>query len=419
VKAEPTNEGVPHRKLVFWVVAASFAVLVSAASAPSPLYSVYQSKYRFSDLTLTVIFAVYVFALMVSLLTIGRLSDYVGRCRVIAGALVLDAGAMAVFLEVNGTTMLVVARVIQGLATGSALGAFRPYLLDLQPSDGSRLGSLVGAAAPTFGLGLGSVVSGLLLQYCPYPTRLIFAILTALLAVLALAFLTLPEIGDRIPGAMAALRPEIAVPSRARRAFVGAIPPLLATWALGGLYLSLGGSLLLGEFKQMNEGLIGALLALLFVVASVTAWLLHDVTPPTLIRLGGAALIVGAVLLLLAVAFSSVALFTVSALVSGAGFGPANLGAFRSVSQLAEEHERPALLSAVLVVSYLGFSLPALAAGLLIVQVGLRSTTYAYGGFLAVVALATLVYEYAIDRSSDVVDLAIAANMPKEADVPG
>jgi hypothetical protein len=390
VKAEPTNEGVPHRKLVFWVVAASFAVLVSAASAPSPLYSVYQSKYRFSDLTLTVIFAVYVFALMVSLLTIGRLSDYVGRCRV-----------------------------IQGLATGSALGAFRPYLLDLQPSDGSRLGSLVGAAAPTFGLGLGSVVSGLLLQYCPYPTRLIFAILTALLAVLALAFLTLPEIGDRIPGAMAALRPEIAVPSRARRAFVGAIPPLLATWALGGLYLSLGGSLLLGEFKQMNEGLIGALLALLFVVASVTAWLLHDVTPPTLIRLGGAALIVGAVLLLLAVAFSSVALFTVSALVSGAGFGPANLGAFRSVSQLAEEHERPALLSAVLVVSYLGFSLPALAAGLLIVQVGLRSTTYAYGGFLAVVALATLVYEYAIDRSSDVVDLAIAANMPKEADVPG
>jgi MFS family permease len=419
VMSKQTSDAMPHRQLAFWVVAASYAVLVSAASAPSPLYDVYQAEYRFSAITLTVIFAVYVFALLISLLTVGRLSDYVGRRVVIAGALIVDAGAMALFLGENGVAMLMIARVVQGFATGSALGAFSAYLLDLQPSDGTRQGSLVGAAAPTFGLGLGAAVTGVLVQYAPHPTRLIFATLTPLLVLLALAIVVLPETVARVPGALAALRPEVAVPIRAKRAFVGSIPPLVATWALGGLYLSLAGSLLHVEFKQTNEALIGVLIALPFAVAAATAWLLHDVSPPALIRLGGAGLTAGAALLLVALGCSSIALFAVSAVVAGAGFGPANLGAIRSVSQLTEEHERAALLSAVFVVSYLAFSLPALAAGLLITHVGLRSTSLEYGGFLGIVALATFAYESVTDSRREKVPLPSTASSAAESGSPG
>jgi MFS family permease len=84
-----------HRPVAFWLVAATTATLTAASSAPSPLYPVYQAEFRFSAITLTVIFAVYVFALMASLLTVGRLSDYVGRRVVFAGALVVEAAAMA------------------------------------------------------------------------------------------------------------------------------------------------------------------------------------------------------------------------------------------------------------------------------------------------------------------------------------
>ena len=132
-------------------------------------------------------------ALLLSLLTVGRLSDFVGRRPVLAAALVLDAAAMAVFLGADGVGWLVVARIVQGLATGAGVGVLGAYLLDLQPADGSRLGSLVNSAAPTTGLGVGAVVTGVLVQWAPHPTRLVFVILTALFVLLALATLVLPE----------------------------------------------------------------------------------------------------------------------------------------------------------------------------------------------------------------------------------
>src|ERR1700680_3772044 len=164
------------RPVAFWLVAAAIAIVTAASSAPSPLYPVYQAQYRFSEITLTAVFAVYVFSLLVSLLTVGRLSDYVGRRLVLAGALALEAGAMTLFVGSGGLGGVLWARIVQGFATGAAFGVAGAYLFDLQPSDGSRLGSLVNTAAPTFGIGLGAISTGLLVQYAPLPTRLVFII---------------------------------------------------------------------------------------------------------------------------------------------------------------------------------------------------------------------------------------------------
>jgi MFS family permease len=381
------------RSVAFWVVAAATAILTAASSAPSPLYPVYQAEFRFSEIILTAIFAVYVLALLMSLLTVGRLSDYVGRRVVLAGALVVQAGAMALFLGADGVGWLLIARTVQGLATGAALGVLGAYLLDLQPGDGSRLGSLVNSVAPTFGLGVGAIATGLLVQYAPHPTRLIFAILMALFVALALATVVLPETVQRVPGALAAMRPQIAVPARARRAFARAAPTIVATWALGGLILSVGGSLLGTVFGQTNHAVVGLVIGLFLLSAAVAAVLARDVSPSTMARLGRGVLAVGTGLFLLALGSSSIALFVVASIVAGGGFGPAFLGALRSVSQLAEPHERAALLSAVYVVSYVAFSVPALVAGLLTTHIGLRDTALGYGGFVALVSVGTLAFE--------------------------
>jgi MFS family permease len=381
-----------HRPVAFWLVAATTATLTAASSAPSPLYPVYQAEFRFSAITLTVIFAVYVFALMASLLTVGRLSDYVGRRVVFAAALVAEAGAMALFVGADGVGWLLGARVVQGFATGAAIGVLGAYLLDLQPSDGSRLGSLVNSAAPTFGLGLGAIATGLLVQYAPHPTRLIFAILLALFVILALAALALPETVQRVPGAVAAMRPQVAVPARAKRAFAGVVPTLVATWALGGLILSMGGSLLGTVFGQANYAVVGLVIGLFPVSAAAAAVLIRELAPRTMARIGSAVLAVGTGLFLIAVGSSSIALLVVAKITAGGGFGSAFLGALRSVSQLAEPHERAALLSAVYVVSYLAFSVPALVAGLLATHIGLRDTSLGYGSFVALLAMATLAF---------------------------
>jgi len=255
------------------------------------------------------------------------------------------------------------------------------------------LGSLLNSVAPTFGLGLGAIVTGLLVQYEPHPTRLIFVILLVLFVGIAFATVILPETMPRAPGAIAALRPDIAIPTQARRAFAGAVPTMVSTWALGGLVLSVGGSLLATVFGQTNDAVIGLVIGLFPVSAAVTATLAQDMSPSAMARLGSAILAMGTGLFLVAVGLSSMSLFVAASIVSGAGFGPGFLGSIRAVSQLAEPHERAALLSAVYVVSYLAFSIPALIAGVVITHLGLRNTSLGYGGFVAFVAVGTLVVE--------------------------
>jgi MFS family permease len=379
------------RAAAFWVVGGTVAALLAASSAPSPLYPIYQQEFGFSALELTTIFAVYVLALLLSLLTVGRLSDFVGRRPVLAGALVIEAAAMTVFLAAEGPHWLVAARVVQGLATGAAIGVLGAYLLDLQPADGRRRGSLVNSVAPATGLGIGALGTGLLVQYGPYPTRLTFALLAVLFAVLAGATAALPETVRRVPGAFASLRPRVAVPSRARRPFAAALPTMMATWALGGLMFSVGGSVVRTVFDRPNTAVVGVVLALFAGAAAVSGVLVSPLSPTRIERLGTVALAVGTGTFLVALTTSSLTLFLVAGVVAGSGFGCAFLGSMRSLTQLAEPHERAALLSAVFVVSYLAFSIPAVVAGVLIPRIGLLDTAIGYAGLVALGALASLV----------------------------
>jgi MFS family permease len=381
------------REASFWVTAVTTAALLAASSAPSPLYPVYQAEFGFSSITLTAIFAAYVLALLTSLLTVGRLSDYLGRRPVLAAALVIEAGAMAVFLDAQGVAALFAARLVQGAATGAAIGVLGAYLLDLQPATGSRLGSLVNSAAATGGLGVGAVLTGVLIQYGPHPTRLIFVVLTLTFLVLALATAVLPETVDHKPGALAAMRPQVSVPSAARRAFVRAVPTMASTWMLGGLMFSVGGSLLAVVFAEQNHAVVGLVLGLFAGTAATSSLALRDQTPEAMERFGAAALFAGTVLFTLALSVTSLSVFVAAAVVAGTGFGPAFLGSFRTVSQLAQPHERAALISAIYVVSYLAFSIPALIAGLLITDAGLRPIALGYSAVVAAVTAGTVIFQ--------------------------
>lgn len=378
------------RAVAFWVVGATVVALLAASSAPSPLYPIYQQEFGFSSIELTTIFAVYVLALLISLLTVGRLSDFVGRRPVLAGALTVQALAMVAFLVADGTGWLLVARVVQGLATGAAVGVLGAYLLDLQPSDGSRLGSLVNSVAPGIGLGIGALGTGLLVQYAPHPTRLVFALLLADVLVLILTTTILPETVRPVPGAVASLRPQVAVPGPARRAFAAAAPSMIATWALGGLVLSIGGSVIRSVFDESNSAVVGLVLGIFAGAGALTGVLVTNWTPASIQRYGTVTLVLGTAVFITALAVSSLTLFVVASVVAGSGFGAGFLGALRSLTQLVQPQERAGLLSAVYVVSYLAFSIPALVAGLLITRIGLRDTALYYGGFVALAALTSL-----------------------------
>jgi MFS family permease len=381
-----------HRKPVkgaaaFWILALLFLMLFVASAAASPLYPVYQVKFHFSAETLTAIFAVYVLVLLVTLLFFGSVSDYLGRLPMIITALVFSVAGCVVFLAAHGVGELYLARSLQGVATGLASGPTGAALLDLQPA-GSQRAPLVTSTFSNLGLAVGALVTSVLVQYAPAPTHLIWWALLVVSVAGIPAVLAMAEPGVRRPGALASLRPQIAVPRQARRIFAGAVPCLVATWSLGGLYLSLGPSLAAQTTGSRNLVWGGLVIFLLCGTGVATALIFRGIEPPTAMLAGCVLLLAGVAVTFGAIATTTAAAFGVGAAVSGAGFGLAFQGAFRMIAALATAGQRAGLVTAIFAVGYLAFSVPALIAGVAATKFGLHATALVYSASVAVLVVA-------------------------------
>ena len=179
---------------------------------------------------------------------------------------------MFAFAVSGGVGVLITARVLQGVATGIAMGAVSAALLDLQPPSRPHLGALMGVVGPLSGLAMGALVTGLLVDYGPAPTKLVFWLLLGVFATATAAAAVIPET-VRADGAWRhSLRSRIGVPPPMRAAFAAALPCLAATWALGGLILALGPSItatVFGDESHLAGGLPIFLMAGISAVASV------------------------------------------------------------------------------------------------------------------------------------------------------
>ncbi|WP_339542806.1 MFS transporter [Pseudomonas sp. JAI120] len=375
-----------HRSsLVF--LAVTLLTFLAASSAPTPLYHLYQEGLQFSAGMLTLIFGVYALSLLAALLTVGSLSDHLGRKPVIFTALVLNMLAMLLFINEGSVAWLIAARTVQGFATGMATAVLGAALLDTD----RQQGPLVNSVAPLLGMACGAMGSSVLAEFAPLPTQLIYWTLLALMLVQALYVWRLPETVVRIPGAVASLRPTLHVPPQARRALWLSLPVDVAVWAMGGFYLSLAPSLVRAATGSTSNLIGGGLVAVLTLSGALMIFTQRNRPASKVLRLGATLLAVGVALILTAVHSASLPLFFIATLIAGSGFGAGFLGALRSVVPLALPHERAGLMSAFYVLSYLAFCLPSLLAGNLIRSFGLIATTDGYGAVLILLALGALV----------------------------
>ncbi|AZG46181.1 MFS transporter [Gordonia insulae] len=378
----------PHR--AFWVVTATFVMVLFASAAPSPLYPVYQQLWGFSAFTLTGVFAIYVVFMLVSLLTVGSLSDHIGRRPVLAAALVLLIVSMILFVAADNVGVLMAARALQGLATGAAMGTLTATVVDLQPTP--RLGSAITGAAPAIGLAGGVAMAGLFVQYAPAPRFLIYEVILALFAVLLIALLLVPETSERVGFTsrrhlVTTLAPQVRLPAGVRRAFLAAVPALVATWSLGGLYLSLGSSVVARVFGVENHAEAGVLLFVFFASAAVTSLLITSRSAATKLAFGYPALAGGAVISLAGVLGSTLPLYVIGSVIAGSGFAATFLGALDTISAVTPAQQRGQVFSSVFVASYLAFSLPAVVAGIVVSHIGLRETVIGYVAYVLILAV--------------------------------
>ncbi|MGW0819431.1 MFS transporter [Streptomyces viridiviolaceus] len=382
-----------NRAASFTLDASILAALLAASSAPTPLYPLYQDQWGLTALTITVVFSAYALTLLVALLTVGSLSDHLGRRPVLVGALVLEAASMLLLASADGAGLLIAARILQGAATGAATSASGAALLDLEDPRRPGRSALTNSIAPVAGMAAGVLVATLLVRFAPAPTATVYALLAALFATQAIAVTFTPETARPHAGALRSLRPQIAVPPSARRALLAAGTAVAAVWALGGFYSSLGPALvrLVAPDAPLAAG--GMVFFTVSAAAALTVWTLRRTAPFAAATGGALAVIPSAALSLLGLHGAGLPAVYGGAALAGVAFGAVSQGALRMMLTSLDKGDRAATLAAYYVLSYLSMSLPAIAAGAATQHVGLRTASHTYAlaaALLAVAAVAAL-----------------------------
>jgi MFS family permease len=392
-----------HRSLppksAFAGLALVFAAFFFAAGAPTPLLSLRQQEWGFSAGTLSFAFSVYALGLLAALLVAGSLSDHLGRRPVMLLALLGELISMLMFLTAPTITWVILARALQGIATGLATGAFNAAIQEQAPGPLKKLASNLAGASVAGGLGLGALVTGAAVQFTADGNTLIFAILAGAM-ILGIFFVSFTsETAVKRPGAVRSLTPRLSIPANIRREFAAGLPLHIAGWMFPALFLGLSPALLRLHFA-LDGGLVAGFTAFLGPFSAAVASLVFGRYPARHSSLAGVSFILlGMLAVLFGINATWLPAVWIGAVLGGTGFGGSFGGQIRLIAPHIQPHQRAGVFASIYAAAYLAFSLPVIIAGQLAPVWGLVPTLLAYGVTLSAFAAAGIVIQAALLKS--------------------
>jgi MFS family permease len=379
---------VAGRNAGFVLVAYAFLVTMIGTTLPTPLYPLFEERYSFGELTVTVIFAVYALGVIAGLLVFGNLSDEIGRKPVLLLGLAFSAASAFLFVFAGSLAPIYAGRVVSGLSAGIFTGTATAMLVDLAPGGSRRLASLVAVVVNLGGLGVGTLLSGLLADYCAFPLRLPFIVDLGLLAPAFLGLLVTPETVE--PQAFRFRLQRLRVPSEVRAVFVRGAAAGFGSFAVAGVFSSVAPVFLGQILGRTSHALAGALVFILFSSSIVGQLGLRRLSDRRALEIGCVLLAGGVGLLALALGIESLAALISSACVVGLGQGLVVGAALAAINQRAPVEHRAETASSFFVVMYVGLSVPVIGVGIAANSWTLRGAGIAFCAAVAALVLAVL-----------------------------
>jgi Sugar (and other) transporter len=369
------------RRSGFWVVAFAFLAVMAFATLPSPLYGLYRERDGLSALTITIVYAIWAASTIVALIAVPFVAARIGRRGVMFAAVVTMMGAAGVLAAWQALPGLLIGRLLTGFAVGMAAGTAITYLIELSlradPNASPVRARTIGTSVNVGALGLGPLVAGCLAAWVSHPLTVPYLVWIALGAV-ALAGL--------------ALAPETGAPAAARSPFSFRLPAAagaagFAAFAANGLFAGLSGLLLATIFHHTSHALAGATLFIVFTAGVVSQLATGTLRASRVFALGTISMLAGLVLLVTSVHLStpSLALFLVSGGLIGAGAGAVFKGTTGLVLDGTGPENRVAVTAELLIVLFVGLSVPVIGAGIALDQGASAPDTVL--GFAILVAL--------------------------------
>lgn len=382
--------------VAYWLVSIGLALLMLGTNIPSPLYGVYQGEWGFSSVVLSLVFASYALALIPGLLIFGRISDTVGRRRVILSGLLVAAAGSLLFSVAQGLSWLFAARIVQGVAVGISSGAISAAIVELHPIGDRRAASLATTAALTSGGALGPLFGGVLAQYAPWPLVTPYLVhFIVLVLIIAGVWFIVPETIEVESGKRSWHPRAPRVPAAIRGRFTLGAAASFSGWAVTGLFVALVPSYATGLLEIRSLAFQGAVVFAMLGIASVTQLAAREVEHPKTILYGAAALTLGMAGVVLAVPIHSFLLMLAGTILDGVGLGLSFMGGLGLVGEIAPAENRAETLSAFYVATYLGVGIPVIGVGFVADHVGLFA---AVTRFAAVISLLSIILAYSAAR---------------------
>ena len=345
----------------FLLASYAFVVVMYGTTLPTPLYPLFQQRYGFGELMVTVIFAIYSFGVIAGLLAFGALSDVIGRRPVLAAGIAFAAASALLFIFAGSLAPIYVARVLSGLSAGIFTGTATAALVDLAPRGNRRLATLVAVIANLGGLGLGTLGAGLLADYASSPLRLPFIVDLGLLTFAGAALWATPESVERRHFRLQLQR--LSVPEEVRSVFIQSAAAGFGIFAVAGVYSSVAPAFLGIYLHHTSHTLAGGLVTILFATSVAGQVLVPRLGERAALIVGCLLVIAGVGLTALALGIDSLATLIAASVVVGLGQGVVIGAGLAAINQRAPVERRGETASSFFVVMYVGLSIPVIGVG--------------------------------------------------------
>jgi len=368
----------------FCAVAVTLFAMMLSATLPTALYATYAHRFGFGSGTLTLIFAAYVAGILAVLVLLGDLADRIGCRAVLLAAVIVAVLGSALFVAADSIAMLLLARLLHGVAVGLALGAGTSALTRLHPNADRSAAALVSTVANVLGQGCGALLGGLLGEWFPDPLRYVWVFYLALLITTAYLMWQLPDDTQKTSHWMRLTH--VSVPAEIRLLFFANAAGGFAISAVLGLYSSLTPSILHNLLHLGSPALAGTVSFALFSVSAVTQVTLRSVNTKTAAIGGVAILTAGIITVAAAAALASLTLLLLGTVIAGMGQGLAFMSLLASTSSAAPDDRRAEVVSAFYIAAWLGAALPIIGVGFAAPAIGLLPSIYAFTGLIMLLA---------------------------------
>ena len=383
--ARPEGEAIKRRAFSFFTAAFCLICCFATSATSIPMMAYWTEALGLTSAETAMTVVNYFGGCVLTLLLFARFSNLLGRKPVVIMALICGIGACYLFSTALTASDINLGRFLQGLCCGLATSASMAWVVDTEPREKAWLGTAMTAAGPNIGLSLGTLLTGLIIEYNVLnPAHLFEACMGLLLIGIVCSVFSTETMRFGTESLGQVIIPKIALPARLRRLFFVGVSAYIGTWGVSSFFQGFSGQFALIVFGESSVLLAAITYLLLIIPIAVCSLLSGRFNPIKTTFVMIMAFLVGTAGVFINLNLQNQWLFIASVVVTGAAMGGTWCAVLKFLLMDATLKERAGLISALYLGAYVGSSIPNFSVGQLEKNATMADISCGFGVWITV-----------------------------------